>query len=625
MKQSKDPFEAAYVEQEESPPESPIAQDDYDTQASNAAAGAADDSQGAFVAQDGEDLGSGGGHFVHPSDHPSTSRPVLGSARTKAKNKDDDDEEEEDNMDVELSKLASTADPDKMAKMQAILAQFTEEQMSRYESFRRSALQKTNMKRLLVSITGTQKISLPMTIVVCGIAKMFVGELVETARIVMMERKESGPIRPCHIREAYRRLKLEGKILKRSVPRLFRWIGCWIRVQLFLMLFVGDGHDEKKETWTWDCSNVYRYQRVSPDCVPLSNGKKPNGGENGRSIPNGFNSSSTNFETKGFRFRSPSRNQDHHNNSTTSSPHSENNHNQTQRHNTSPSPSPSPSRGGSGDVLLQWGQKKRARVSRSEIRALADESSSSGQARQPINKIPRRIDNKSSQSTMPPPPPPPPFQQSLSTNTRGGNLKKENSGFLSHRNLEKRSGAGNGSPSRNSGGSSRAVSRSTAGKRSPPTPENIDRKMPSSRSAVKDEKPNGSIVQADHQMNQVDSTRVQSEKEAGVPTSNPASVPVVASGGEKVYNNEVIEWPRIYIALSRKEKEDDFFAMKGTKLPQRPKKRAKNIDRALQYCFPGMWLSDLTKSRYEVREKKCVKKQKRRGLKGMESMDSDSE
>ncbi|KAJ7004463.1 hypothetical protein NC653_009352 [Populus alba x Populus x berolinensis] len=368
-------------------------------------------------------------------------------------------------------------------------------------------------------------------------------------------------------------------------------------------------------------SIVYRYQRVSPDCVPLSNGKKPNGAENGRSIPNGFNSTSTNFDTKGFRFRSPSRNQDHHNNSTTSSPHSENNHNQTQRHDSSPGPSPS--RGGNGDVLLQWGQKKRARVSRSEIRALADESSSSGQARQPINRVPRRVDNKFSPPTMPPPPPP--SQQSISTSTRSGNLKKENSGFLSHRNLEKRSGAGNGSPSRNSGGSSRVVSRSTAGKRSPPTPENIDRKLPSSRSAAKDEKPNGSLVQADHQMNQVDSTRAKSEKEAGVTTSNTVSVPVVASGGEKANNNEVIEWPRIYIALSRKEKEDDFFAMKGTKLPQRPKKRAKNIDKALQYCFPGMWLSDLTKSRYEVREKKCVKKQKRRGLKGMESMDSDSE
>ncbi|KAG0448214.1 hypothetical protein HPP92_027935 [Vanilla planifolia] len=78
------------------------------------------------------------------------------------------------------------------------------------------------MKRLLASITGTQKISVPMTIVGSGIAKMFVGELVETGRIVMKERNESGPIRPCHIREAYRRLRLEGKVPRRSVPRLFQ-------------------------------------------------------------------------------------------------------------------------------------------------------------------------------------------------------------------------------------------------------------------------------------------------------------------------------------------------------------------------------------------------------------------
>lgn len=42
------------------------------------------------------------------------------------------------------------------------------------------------------------------------------------ARVVMGERNDSGPIRPCHIRESYRRLKLEGKVPKRSVPRLFR-------------------------------------------------------------------------------------------------------------------------------------------------------------------------------------------------------------------------------------------------------------------------------------------------------------------------------------------------------------------------------------------------------------------
>ncbi|GMP71248.1 hypothetical protein CsSME_00029734 [Camellia sinensis var. sinensis] len=62
--------------------------------------------------------------------------------------KEEDDEEEEENMDIELGKLSSTADPHKKAKMQSILSQFTEEQMSRYESFRRSGFQKSNMKRV---------------------------------------------------------------------------------------------------------------------------------------------------------------------------------------------------------------------------------------------------------------------------------------------------------------------------------------------------------------------------------------------------------------------------------------------------------------------------------------------
>ncbi|CAA2998114.1 transcription initiation factor TFIID subunit 11 [Olea europaea subsp. europaea] len=159
-------------------------------------------------------------HLTDPSTSAAASNSVV-TAGPVGKSKEEDEEEEEENMDVELGKFPSSGDPDKVAIMQSILSQFTEEQMSRYESFRRSGFQKSNMKRLLTSITGSAKISMPMTIVVSGIAKMFVGELVETARIVMAERGESGPIRPCHMREAYRRLKLEGKIPKRSVPRLF--------------------------------------------------------------------------------------------------------------------------------------------------------------------------------------------------------------------------------------------------------------------------------------------------------------------------------------------------------------------------------------------------------------------
>lgn len=82
--------------------------------------------------------------------------------------------------------------------------------------------------------------------------------------------------------------------------------------------------------------------------------------------------------------------------------------------------------------------------------------------------------------------------------------------------------------------------------------------------------------------------------------------------------------PKFVIALTNKEKEEDFMAIKGSKLPQRPKKRAKFIQRTLNLVSPGQWLCDLTLERYEVREKKISKKRPR-GLKAMNNMDSDSE
>ncbi|XP_044508849.1 uncharacterized protein LOC123227785 isoform X3 [Mangifera indica] len=370
----------------------------------------------------------------------------------------------------------------------------------------------------------------------------------------------------------------------------------------------------------WDSS---LFQRVSPDYLPFGNEKKSNlrpattckeDRENGKAITitnttTGFDhtnsETTTSTTTKAFRFKSPCKFQDNVN-ANSPSPLSENN-NQSQRLDMS-----SPS---SGDMLLQWGQKKRARLSRTEIRSLTDDSSSSSSAargRHPINKVQRRgsgLMDKLSSLPMPPPPPPP---SSIPSN--GSSTSKKNSGFIPSRNLEERSSVVTGSPSRNrtSGNSTRAVSRSTAtaGKRSPPSPDKIDKKIASSESQ-KYEKLNGSSTRHGHH-NHLDSRPVQSDQEVG------------GAVVEKV-NVEVIEWPRIFVALSRKEKEDDFLAMKGTKLPHRPKKRPKNIDRALQFCFPGMWLADLTKSRYEVREKKSVKKQKRRGLKGMEGLESDSE
>ncbi|XP_010538641.1 PREDICTED: transcription initiation factor TFIID subunit 11-like [Tarenaya hassleriana] len=209
MKQPIDPFEAAWREYEESLREKPVVDGDV---------GGGDGSRTSIKKIPAEDDTAAGD--LRPSKKSKTSMEGLGE--NKDDEDDDDDEEEEETADVDFTKRPFSGDTSTADKMQDVFSQFTGDQMNRYESYRRSAFQRSSMKRLLTSITGTQTINLQITIVMCSIAKMFVGDLVEKARTVMGERKDSGPIRPCHIREAYRRLKLEGKVPKGAVPRLLR-------------------------------------------------------------------------------------------------------------------------------------------------------------------------------------------------------------------------------------------------------------------------------------------------------------------------------------------------------------------------------------------------------------------
>ncbi|KAL5980815.1 hypothetical protein ACLOJK_028726 [Asimina triloba] len=119
------------------------------------------------------------------------------------------------------------------------------------------------------------------------------------------------------------------------------------------------------------------------------------------------------------------------------------------------------------------------------------------------------------------------------------------------------------------------------------------------------------------------------EKEDRYYTTRAASAFEESGAGGKISSMDGMEdkafvWPKFFVSLSNKEKEEDFWRMKGCKLPQRPKKRAKIIQRYIHLVSPGAWLSDLSQERYEVREKKSSKKRPR-GLKAMGSMESDSE
>ncbi|XP_001952262.1 transcription initiation factor TFIID subunit 11 [Acyrthosiphon pisum] len=96
-------------------------------------------------------------------------------------------------------------------KMRVLVSNFTEEQLDRYEMFRRSVFPKAAIKRIVQTITGNS-VSQNVVIAMSGIAKVFIGEIVEEALDIMEAQEDSGPLHPKHLREAVRRLRKTGAI-----------------------------------------------------------------------------------------------------------------------------------------------------------------------------------------------------------------------------------------------------------------------------------------------------------------------------------------------------------------------------------------------------------------------------
>ncbi len=94
-----------------------------------------------------------------------------------------------------------------------LVSQFTEEQLDRYEMYRRAAFPKAAIKRIMQTITGCS-VGHNVVIAMAGISKVFAGEIVEEALDYMESIGESGPLKPKHLREASRRLRLRGHMPK---------------------------------------------------------------------------------------------------------------------------------------------------------------------------------------------------------------------------------------------------------------------------------------------------------------------------------------------------------------------------------------------------------------------------
>ncbi|KAF9289417.1 transcription initiation factor TFIID subunit 11 [Linnemannia elongata] len=131
-----------------------------------------------------------------------------GDAGGEGKDEDDDDHEEEpEYTEYEWNQEASSRGRSK-DELKALLDCFSDEQLQRYEVYRRSVLGRSTVKKLVGTILN-QQVTQTMAFVVAGFCKVFVGEMVEKAREVMEDWGETGPIRPEHLREAQRRYKKE--------------------------------------------------------------------------------------------------------------------------------------------------------------------------------------------------------------------------------------------------------------------------------------------------------------------------------------------------------------------------------------------------------------------------------
>ncbi|KAG1720827.1 TAFII28-domain-containing protein [Suillus paluster] len=138
-----------------------------------------------------------------------TPQPATAARPAGAPDEDAEGEDEllpamaDDDYSAQLSWQSESKD-----NLKVLMDNFSPGQYERFEAYRRHALPKQAIRKVIQQTTG-QQVSQPVAQIVAGVAKVFVGEIVEKARHVQSKRNDTGPLTPDHLREAYRMYQAE--------------------------------------------------------------------------------------------------------------------------------------------------------------------------------------------------------------------------------------------------------------------------------------------------------------------------------------------------------------------------------------------------------------------------------
>jgi len=155
----------------------------------------------------------GGGNGVEESGAVQGPQPMKRPSNNSNSNGNSNNTWTATTTDDSINKDANTEEQEvERRKLQLLVSAFNEEQLNRYEMYRRASFPKAAIKRLMQNVTGGISVPPNVVIAMAGIAKVFVGELSEEALDVMDKWGDNGPIQPRHLREAARRLKKKSLI-----------------------------------------------------------------------------------------------------------------------------------------------------------------------------------------------------------------------------------------------------------------------------------------------------------------------------------------------------------------------------------------------------------------------------